>query len=1054
MNPEHWKEARWNVFTSKAGGEAFGSIAYPQDVWSNDPYDEESIHAEARQVFSDLIEVAADGARGERRGRIFLLQGNAGSGKTHLMGAFRREVERRSAGYFAYAQMSTELPLRKYLLRRIIDCLDRFGTLGGSSGLLRLSDRLVERPGIPAEEREALRNHEDYSEPLQSIRARLLDDLKQAGASKALHGDFVTALLALQRRDGNAVSAATKYFRGDPLGVEDLRWLCSPHGLSGVGEPEILLDWLLRAVREFGGTQGSAFVLCIDQLEDLSDPSAPQQQRFPELVLIMRSLVENHPGLVIVVACLEDYYSAMRTHLRLPDIDRLENNPKPVWLKTERTADEAVALVRKRLEVLYADSGISAGVDADSLFPFSRQELAKLQGLRPRAILDACYEAWRGSRCTGELPVIKVAVKLPIDSSLPHLEIDWPHKWNDFRTSWAEPVPQNADDLAASLAAGVNALAGQLRVSLRADNSADLVHLNVTPDALIAAICNAPAQGGRLSNQLTSLQHSAAAANRKPVAIRNTEFAKSPKSQIAKLLGTFVAGGGRRIIFPESDWRALRAWQAFAGRHGNDAGFSDWAAKDRPLAEVQGLKELVDLDRLLAAAGESGTDPGPLKVNGNGASAPDQSGPASKDQSILPPPSPAQVLDPDRVELGTKKGIRSEAVFIPPSVLTQHLAVLGVPGSGKTTLALTLIEGLLLRGIPAILVDRKGDLSRYADAASKANLEGPLATAFHERVEVALYTPGNGDGRPLSISVLPQRTPEATSQEIQLQAEEAAEALGAMIGYTGSPSREPRRAALRTAIRVLLELDAEAPTLDRLIDLIDSEDPSLLQAIGRLDRKHLRGLVQDLDSFRQLNTRLLATGAEPLEAERLLGLGSHATPGRTRLTVISTKFIGKDPVIQFWVAQLMMELARFGSNHPSGNLQAVIMLDEADLYLPATGKPASKQPIENGLRRFRSQGIGLILATQNPGDFDYRCRENIQTWLVGRVKETRSLDKLRPAFGDNANALDRLVQHATGEFCLVQSDAFARFQAHRNLLRTEQMSDAEILRAAREGARG
>ncbi|MBW0000369.1 MAG: ATP-binding protein, partial [Verrucomicrobia bacterium] len=490
MNPNHWEDARWNVFTSKTGGEAFGSIAYPQDVWSNDPYDEESIHAEARQVFSDLIEVAADGARGERRGRIFLLQGNAGSGKTHLMGAFRREVERRSAGYFAYAQMSTELPLRKYLLRRIIDCLDRFGALDGSSGLMRLSDRLVEWPGIPPAEREALRNHEDYSEPLRSIRARLLDDLKRSGASKTLHGDFVTALLALQRRDGNAVSAATKYLRGDPLGVEDLRWLCSPHGLSGIGEPEILLDWLLRAVREFGSTQGSAFVLCIDQLEDLYDLNAPQQQRFPELVSILRSLVENHPGLVVVVACLEDYYSTLRAHLKHSDIDRLENNPKPGWLKTERTAEEVVALVRKRLEVLYADSGVSAGTDEDRLSPFSRQELAKLQGLRPRAILDACYEAWKGSRCTGELPRIKVPAEPPIGSPPPAspAEVDWSHKWNDFRTSWDEPVPRSAGDLAESLAAGVNTLAEQLRVSLHADHSADLVHLSVTSDALIAAI--------------------------------------------------------------------------------------------------------------------------------------------------------------------------------------------------------------------------------------------------------------------------------------------------------------------------------------------------------------------------------------------------------------------------------------------------------------------------------------------------------------------------------------------------------------------------------------
>jgi DNA helicase HerA-like ATPase len=90
----------------------------------------------------------------------------------------------------------------------------------------------------------------------------------------------------------------------------------------------------------------------------------------------------------------------------------------------------------------------------------------------------------------------------------------------------------------------------------------------------------------------------------------------------------------------------------------------------------------------------------------------------------------------------------------------------------------------------------------------------------------------------------------------------------------------------------------------------------------------------------------------------------------------------------------MIELARFASAHPSRELQAVIMLDEADLYLLAIGKPASKQPLENALRRFRSHGIGIMLATQSPGDIDYRRRENIQTWLVGRVKEARAIEKL------------------------------------------------------------
>jgi hypothetical protein len=334
------------------------------------------------------------------------------------------------------------------------------------------------------------------------------------------------------------------------------------------------------------------------------------------------------------------------------------------------------------------------------------------------------------------------------------------------------------------------------------------------------------------------------------------------------------------------------------------------------------------------------------------------------------------------------------------------------------------------------------------------NIPGALGALFRDRVDVDLYTPGTTEGRPLALSVLPKRSPNATTEEIEVQARDAAQALGTMLGYKETQNHAKRRAALFAAIQVLLSLDDVSPTLERLLDLMNSEDPALLQAMDYLDPKVLRDIVQHLDSFRKLNGGLLGVGAEPLDGGRLLGLGQYSTPGRARLAVISTKFLGANDVVQFWVAQLMMELSRFASTRPSRELQAVVMLDEADLYLPAVGKPASKQPVENALRRFRSQGIGLILATQSPGDFDYRCRENIQTWLVGRVKETRALDKLRPVFGqENAAALEKLGQHATGEFCLVRPGSLTKFQADRNLLPTEQMSDAEIVASARSSRR-
>ena len=102
----------------------------------------------------------------------------------------------------------------------------------------------------------------------------------------------------------------------------------------------------------------------------------------------------------------------------------------------------------------------------------------------------------------------------------------------------------------------------------------------------------------------------------------------------------------------------------------------------------------------------------------------------------------------------------AEPVAIDPAELTRHAAFLGASGSGKTTVALALVEQLLLQGIPAILVDRKGDLCSYARPGMglRDGLDGPLgerAEQLRDGVEVALYTPRRSDGRPLSIAAVP-----------------------------------------------------------------------------------------------------------------------------------------------------------------------------------------------------------------------------------------------------------------------------------------------------------
>jgi DNA helicase HerA-like ATPase len=106
--------------------------------------------------------------------------------------------------------------------------------------------------------------------------------------------------------------------------------------------------------------------------------------------------------------------------------------------------------------------------------------------------------------------------------------------------------------------------------------------------------------------------------------------------------------------------------------------------------------------------------------------------------------------------------------------------------------------------------------------------------------------------------------------------------------------------------------------------------------------------------------------------------------------------------------------------------------------------------MENLLRRARSAGVGLFLATQSPGDFDYKCRDQIRLWLVGRVKEPVAIAKLKPMLdagrGDPAG---RLAGQQTGQFYLVREREVVAIQTRRSLLDTVQVPEERILDLAR-----
>ncbi|ADO71360.1 AAA family ATPase [Stigmatella aurantiaca] len=1044
--------------------EVFHSIQHRHEIWREDPFDVETVHQGARATFERLLQRATT-PPGLDSGRILLLLGDSGCGKTHLLRAFRTLAHERSLGFVGYMQMTTSTSnYGRYVLSNLIDSLDQpyHESTESRSGLRKLSDLLLSHCGKVAA---LLANPEQDSEDIPHLVETAADDLQKQARFKKLDLDLLRALLFLQRDDPRIRSRVLKYLRCEDLSGNDRKVLGELVPRIHDNHPQEMVEHL----GQLAAVLGHSLVLCVDQLEGF-DIEAANAQAFRRAMHLLCDFAERAPSSVIVISCLHTFWTGLRGQLTQSLLDRIERDPDTLKLENLRTAEEARLIAERRLEHLYALE--NAPFDpAEPTFPFPHEGFEKLAGLSTREVLDAC-RLWReqASR-TGALPEHfplsppASQPKLPSkDEERKALELD--QLWNDFRSTNSTPPPEEDAQIAELLVWALRTSAEEVETGHRFDArlTGESIQVDVSPgdEKLHLALCNKGTARGGLANQIEQARKEAR--GRTPVVVRTSDFPSNPKATTSIHLGKLISKGGRRAVLEDSDSRALLSLRNFRQQHGSRPDFAAWLRSAKPLTQLKPLRDILDLDHLRSKEPLAPRSPESQVLPP--ANDKPQQVPLTAD---LTPKSPRKTEDPpiqppkdvkktpvqhNAIRIGEEESLLREPVLLSPQELTQHAAFLGGPGSGKTTLALNVIEQLLLQGIPAILVDRKGDLAGYA---SEAFWTHPLADArrserraqLHERLDVALFTPGHPNGRPLAIPIVPDGLSTLPEFDRQQGTRHAAEALAGMLDYRNSPKDKSCRTLLTQAIDQFIQLSSDDVTLPRLVRFIGDKDPRLVNAAGRLDTKLFDKVADDLDRLNLDARLLLGRDAEKLDMDLLFGRGAHAKPGKTRLSILSTKFLGDNNNVLFWVSQLLIDVTRWLSRNPSPTLQAVLMFDEADMYLPAMRQPSTKQPMENLIKRARSGGLGLLLATQSPGDFDYKCRDNIRSWFIGRVKERTSLEKMKPMLSEaRVDFTAKIPGQGTGEFHVVRSGKVERVKTEPSALATEQLSDDELLRLA------
>jgi DNA helicase HerA-like ATPase len=365
--------------------------------------------------------------------------------------------------------------------------------------------------------------------------------------------------------------------------------------------------------------------------------------------------------------------------------------------------------------------------------------------------------------------------------------------------------------------------------------------------------------------------------------------------------------------------------------------------------------------------------------------------------------------------------------------LTTHAVCLGMTGSGKTGLCLSLLEEAAIDGVPAICIDPKGDLGNlllafpelaardfepWVDAGeaarkglSVADFAAKTAESWKaglaewdqtpERVaklkaaaDIAIYTPGAETGVPLSVL----RSFAAPSKELLADAGALRDRVGSVVSGLLSLLRieaDPLGSREHILLANILEgAWRQGLSLD-LTGLIQAVQKPAFDKLGAFDLETFYPAKDRLGLAMGLNALIASPGfatwmaGEPLDAQRLL----FTPEGKPRISIISIAHLS-DPERMFVVTLVLNEvIAWMRVQSGTSSLRAILYMDEIFGYFPPTANPPSKLPMLTLLKQARAFGLGCVLATQNPVDLDYKGLANCGTWFIGRLQTER--DKLR-----------------------------------------------------------
>nr|HMN60290.1 DUF853 family protein [Anaerolinea sp.] len=366
----------------------------------------------------------------------------------------------------------------------------------------------------------------------------------------------------------------------------------------------------------------------------------------------------------------------------------------------------------------------------------------------------------------------------------------------------------------------------------------------------------------------------------------------------------------------------------------------------------------------------------------------------------------------------------AQATRYDPDDLTTHGVIVGMTGSGKTGLLINMLEEAALRGLPSIVIDPKGDLTNLLlwidpETARRQNLSVPQLAeitaqrwreglqnwdldqdellALRDAMDYVVFTPGSTAGVPVNLlsSFAP---PHGLNwdEHREILRERIAATVTALLGLVGLKEIDPLRSREHILLSNILETAwSQGRSLDLTELILQTQNPPF-DRLGAFavnsffPEKDRLALALLLNNFLASPSFQTWPEGQPLEVEDFL----YTPQRKPRMSIFYLAHLDENERMFFVTLLLASVESWMRAQRGSTGLRALLAFDEIVGYLPPIANPPSRTVMLRLLKQARAFGLGLLLATQNPVDLDYKGLSNAGTWFIGRLQTERDKERL------------------------------------------------------------